>query len=151
MVNCLLDLSVWAVLECNLASFLGLPRFYLLFLFTIILGNGRPAKNEEGLGAFIKSLTSGKHRREGVNIQICTLWTWKLVSYQSNRVVSIMVRFWVEHLNCWSSELFWQFGPSPLCPPSRPPDVIHLMNAFRPSLFFSGLLLLCIIVNANGR
>ena len=36
-----------------LVSFPGLPRFYLLFAFTIIHGSGRPAKNGKGLGAFI--------------------------------------------------------------------------------------------------
>ena len=45
-----------AILECNLASFPGLPRFYLLFLFTI-----RPAKNRKDLGAFVTSLMSGGH------------------------------------------------------------------------------------------
>ena len=29
------------------------PPFYLPFAFTIIHGNGMPAKNGEGLGAFI--------------------------------------------------------------------------------------------------
>ena len=29
------------------------PPFYLPFAFTIIHGSGRPAKNGEGLGAFI--------------------------------------------------------------------------------------------------
>ena len=36
----------------NLASFPGLPRFYLPFAFTIH-GSGRSEKNGEGLGAFI--------------------------------------------------------------------------------------------------
>ena len=35
------------------ASFPGLPHFYLPFVFTIIHGSGRPAKNGERLGAFI--------------------------------------------------------------------------------------------------
>ena len=31
------------------ASFPGLPHFYLLFAFTIIHGNGRPAKNGDNV------------------------------------------------------------------------------------------------------
>ena len=44
-----------------------------------------------------------------------------------------------------------QLGPSPPTSTSRPPDIIHVMNAPRPSPFFAGLPLPCIIVNANGR
>ena len=61
----------------------------------------------------------------------------------------------VERSNGWSCALFWQLGPSPpyvhLVSTSCPPDVIHMMNAPRPSLFFAGLPLPCIIVNANRR
>ena len=39
--------------DSNVASFPGLPSFYLPFAFTIIHGSERPAKNGEGLGAFI--------------------------------------------------------------------------------------------------
>ena len=41
--------------EQTLASFPGLPCFYLPFAFTITHGSGRPAKNGEGLGAFMMS------------------------------------------------------------------------------------------------
>ena len=37
----------------SLALFPSLPRFYLQFVFIIIHRSGRPAKNTEGLGAFI--------------------------------------------------------------------------------------------------
>ena len=40
---------------------------------------------------------------------------------------------------------FHSWAPLPLCPP----DVTHVMNAPRPSLYFNGLLLPCISVNAN--
>ena len=44
-------------------------------------------------------------------------------------------------------------GPLPPMSTSRPPDVIHVMNAPRPSpfLIFVNLLIPCSIVNANGR
>ena len=50
-----------------------------------------------------------------------------------------------------SSTLF-ECGPLP--PPmstSCPPDVIHMIGVPRPSLFFTALPLLCIILNANSR
>ena len=37
----------------TVASFPGLPHFYLPFAFTLIHGSGSSAKNGEGLGAFI--------------------------------------------------------------------------------------------------
>ena len=37
----------------DVASFSGLPRFYLPFAFTTIHGNSRPAKNGQGLDTFI--------------------------------------------------------------------------------------------------
>ena len=40
-------------LMVKVASFPGLPRFYCPFRFTIIHAGRRPAKNGEGLGAFI--------------------------------------------------------------------------------------------------
>ena len=40
-------------LQNHLASFPGLPCFYLPFAFTIIHWGGRSVKNGEGLGAFI--------------------------------------------------------------------------------------------------
>ena len=46
---------------------------------------------------------------------------------------------------------FGSWIPPPPMSTSRPPDVIHVMNAPRPSPFFTGLPLPCIIVNANGR
>ena len=47
------------------ASFPGLPRFYLPFAFTIIHRSRRPAKNWEGLEAFITWMTSG-----GCNVDV---------------------------------------------------------------------------------
>ena len=41
----------------------------------------------------------------------------------------------VEHSNGWSCALFWQLGPSLLTSTSCPSDIIHVMNAPRPSLF----------------
>ena len=41
------------VLQYVVPSFPGLPHFYFPFVFTIIYGSGRLAKNGEGLGAFI--------------------------------------------------------------------------------------------------
>ena len=37
----------------RIAPFPGLLRFYLPFVFTIILESGRQAQNREGLGTFI--------------------------------------------------------------------------------------------------
>ena len=45
---------------------------------------------------------------------------------------------------------FDSWAPPPPTSISRPPDVIHVMNAPRPSLFFTGPLP-CVIVNTNGR
>jgi len=40
--------------QLGLASFPGLPHFYLAFAFTVIIHEReRPAKNSEDLGAFI--------------------------------------------------------------------------------------------------
>ena len=42
----------------SLSSFPGLPCLYLLFEFIVIHGNGRVAKNGEGLGTFITSVNT---------------------------------------------------------------------------------------------
>ena len=62
--------AVMSHVNCVLVSFPGLPSFYLLFVFTIIHGSRRPAKNGEGLGAFITWMTSGGCKvGEGPNCQ----------------------------------------------------------------------------------
>ena len=63
----------------------------------------------------------------------------EFLTSQDKCVVSITlrsgVRNAVECSNEWSCALFWQLGPSPPTSTSRPPDVIHVMNAPRPSVF----------------
>ena len=49
----------------NLASFPGLPQFYLPFMFTIMHGSGGPAKNEEGWDHSSCEWTRGGRRGEG--------------------------------------------------------------------------------------
>ena len=46
---------------------------------------------------------------------------------------------------------FGSWAPPPPTSTSRPPDVIHVVNAPRTSPFIVGLSFPCIIVNANGR
>ena len=48
--------SIRAIKPSKLASFPGLTCFYLPFVFTIIHGSGRPAKNGEGLRAFLNDI-----------------------------------------------------------------------------------------------
>ena len=72
------------------------------------------------------------------------------------RAVSIMLR---SRVHCWITVLervilCVVFAVGPLLSPtstSCPPDVIHVMYAPtpRPSVFFAGLPLLCIIMNTN--
>ena len=53
--NCttVVDDKMILTVSIYLALFPGLLCFYLLFVFTIIHESRRPAKNREGLGAFI--------------------------------------------------------------------------------------------------
>ena len=43
----------------QIGSFPGLPRFFTFFGIYIIHGSGRVVKTGKGLGAFIRSMTSG--------------------------------------------------------------------------------------------
>ena len=42
-------------------------------------------------------------------------------------------------------------GPLPITSFTRPPDITHMVDETRPSLFFCALTLPCIILNANRR
>ena len=55
-------------------------------------------------------------------------------------------------MSAWVLHLF-AVGPLPLTSTSRPPDITHVMNETRPSLFFCAFPLQCyiIILNANRR
>ena len=69
----------------------------------------------------------GGWRGGGGDIQICTYWTWKWVSYRSRRAVLMTLHLEsktaVECLNGWSSALFGSWDP----PTLRPPH-IHLTS-----------------------
>ena len=84
--------------------------------------------------------TQGGCRGGGADIQIYMYWTWKWVSYHSRRVVSITLRSGVRKQGRTLERMVLcvvlAVGPlPPLTSTSRPPDVIHMMNAPRPSPF----------------
>ena len=107
-----------------IASFPGLPPFYLLFVSTIIHGSRRPAKknNEEGLGAFIA-------------------WIWREVdvggrssaaktTHCESSVLSVLPQVWAPDLVWLSSwlvrnsisslaRLYFNIAPPP------PPPYVH--------------------------
>ena len=73
----------------------------------------------------------------------------------TNEGVSIMLRSGVQ---CWITVLervilcvVFAVGPLPPMSTSHPPDVIHVINAPSPLVFFAGLPLPCIIMNTNER
>ena len=131
----------------SVASFPDLPCFYLPFAFTIIHGSRRPAKNGEGLRAFIMWMMSGG--REGwYNRELHTRLSIRALYH----------RYWFQTL-AWSKllvlnskKLAFKFSMYILRilapPPNVPLDVIHVMNVPRPPLFFTGI---HTIVNANRR
>ena len=103
---------------CKLASFPGLPRFYLPSVFTIIHGSRRSVKNREGLGAFITWVDARWSRGEGPLFKYIRtkLESEFLAGFYHAKVWSpkgLRSENSVEHSNGWSCMLFWQLDPSP--------------------------------------
>ena len=132
-------------------SFPCLPHFYLPFAFIIIHGSGRPAKNGEGLGAFItwvdvRWMWMGRSRYSNMYVL-----NWKQVSYRSRLVVLITltpgVRNFDRALEQMIQCVFWQLGPFPPTSTSHP----WCHSCDECSQAFPVLRQLCIVVNANVR
>ena len=117
-------------------------------MFTIIHGSGRPAKNGEGLGAFITRMMSGGRRGGGAQLpKQCTgpsVWAF----YCSFGLQTLLLVLASKKLAFKFSMYIFEYRP---LPPYVQLASTHVMNAPRPSPIFAGFPLPCIIVNANER
>ena len=128
------------------------PLFFVLrFAFSIIHGSGRARKAG-------KAWSHSSHewmRGEEPIFKYVTNKLQKRVSYRWRRVVLTTLMSWVQ--NCGRALkrmiqcVVFAVGPLPLTSFWCPPDITHMMDETRPSLFFLRSSASVYILNANRR
>ena len=140
---------IWTI---HVALFIDFTHFQLPFAFTIIhieAEKNKTKKQQKALGAFITWIdTKWMWEGQGLYSNMYTL-NLKQVSNQSRRAVLTKANVWIwSAVECceWTIEYITCSGtPPPPLYTLHPPDITHMMNAPRPTVFYSSLLV-CIIV-----